>query len=374
MLKPYLARVRTNIPGWRTRRKIVVIESDDWGSIRMPSREVYQKCLEAGYPVDTSEYERYDSIASEEDLENLFDLLLSHRDSKGSSPVITANCLVANPDFEKIRASDFKSYHYELITETFKKYPAHHNNFNLWLKGMEAGIFHPQFHGREHLNVSMFMAALREGNKDALFGFEHGMPGSIPSGTSSKGNYFVGATRFDTWEDKEDKLRIFLEGLELFKELFGYSSESIIPTNYTWSPDFNSAVKQLGVNFLQGIRQVREPVPGEKDRFYDVHLGKKNELGQIFMVRNTLFEPSLFKMGIKDPVGRCLSEIGIAFRMQKPAVISSHRINYAGFIEAGNRDRTLKMLDQILTRALKRWPDIEFMTTPQLGRLIRNKK
>jgi hypothetical protein len=182
----------------------------------------------------------------------------------------------------------------------------------------------------------------------------------------------VGATRYDTWEDKEDKLRIFLEGLELFKELFGYSSESIIPTNYTWSPDFNSAVNQLGVNFLQGIRQVREPVPGEKDRFYDVYLGKKNELGQIFMVRNTLFEPSLFKMGIKDPVGRCLSEMGIAFWMQKPAVISSHRINYAGFIEPGNRDRTLKMLDQILTRALKRWPDIEFMTTPQLGRLICN--
>ena len=25
-----------NIPGWTTNRKIIVIESDDWGSIRMP--------------------------------------------------------------------------------------------------------------------------------------------------------------------------------------------------------------------------------------------------------------------------------------------------------------------------------------------------
>jgi len=372
MLKPYLARVRTNIPGWRTRRKIVVIESDDWGSIRMPSREVYQKCLEAGYPVDKSEYDRYDTIASEEDLEKLFDLLLSHKDKKGSSPVITANCLVANPDFEKIRAADFLSYHYELITETFKKYPAHQNNFNLWLKGMEAGVFHPQFHGREHLNVSMFMNALREGKREALFGFEHGMPGSIPAGPPSGGNYYVGATRYDTWEDKEDKLRIFLEGLKLFKELFGFSSESIIPTNYTWSPDFNSAVQQLGVKYIQGIRQVREPVPGEKDRFHDVFLGMENKLGQFFLVRNTLFEPSLFKMGIKDPVERCLSEMGIAFRMFKPAVISSHRINYAGFIDPGNRDRSLQMLDQILSRALKRWPDIEFKTTPQLGGIMSN--
>ncbi|NTW32234.1 MAG: hypothetical protein HGB12_06370 [Bacteroidetes bacterium] len=31
----------SNIPGWRTDRKILVIESDDWGSIRMPSKETY---------------------------------------------------------------------------------------------------------------------------------------------------------------------------------------------------------------------------------------------------------------------------------------------------------------------------------------------
>mgnify|MGYP000999890125 CR=1 FL=1 len=34
-----------NIPGWRTNRKIVVIESDDWGSVRMRSREVYDRLI-----------------------------------------------------------------------------------------------------------------------------------------------------------------------------------------------------------------------------------------------------------------------------------------------------------------------------------------
>ena len=38
-----------NVPGWRTNRHIVVIESDDWGSIRMPSKEVYDKLLKEGY-------------------------------------------------------------------------------------------------------------------------------------------------------------------------------------------------------------------------------------------------------------------------------------------------------------------------------------
>lgn len=30
-----------NIPGWNTKRKIVVFESNDWGSIRMSSIDVY---------------------------------------------------------------------------------------------------------------------------------------------------------------------------------------------------------------------------------------------------------------------------------------------------------------------------------------------
>jgi hypothetical protein len=31
--------------GWSTKRKIVVIESDDWGAIRMPSRAVYDQFM-----------------------------------------------------------------------------------------------------------------------------------------------------------------------------------------------------------------------------------------------------------------------------------------------------------------------------------------
>src|SRR5512145_1970748 len=155
MLMQKLSRIVTNLRGWRTNRKIVVIESDDWGSIRMPSKEVYQICLKAGYPVDKIAYERYDSLLSQEDLELLFSLLLSLHDKNGNHPVFTANCVVANPDFEKIKHDDFQNYHYELITETFKRYPKHQNNFEIWKKGVQDRIFMPQFHAREHLNVAL---------------------------------------------------------------------------------------------------------------------------------------------------------------------------------------------------------------------------
>jgi hypothetical protein len=64
--------------------------------------------------------------------------------------------------------------------------------------------------------------------------------------------------------------------------------------------------------------------------------------------------------------------MAIAFRMYKPAVICSHRVNYVGFIDQTNRDRSLKMLYQLFTSTLKTWPDVEFMTSDKLGRIINN--
>lgn len=358
------------MPGWRTNRKLVVIESDDWGSIRMPSKEVYEKCLKAGYPVDKIAFERYDSLLSQVDLELLFNLLTSFRDKNGKHPIITANCVVANPDFVKIKADNFNKYHYELITDTFKRYPCHYNNFNLWQQGIAAKIFHPQFHGREHLNVNLFLNALRKKDKDVLFGFENEMPGCISLGPEIKGNSYVDATFYDSFEGKNEILSILDEGLELFRKIFGYWSGSIIPTNYTWSPDFDQMIRDKRVIFFQGIRKIREPIPGGEFKYHTIYLGKKNKLGQLYLVRNVHFEPSLFRLKIKDPVDQCLSDMQIAFKMHKPVVISSHRINYVGFIDETNRDKTLKMLHQVLTTASKYWPDIEFITSDQLGRII----
>ncbi len=357
-----------NVLGWRTNRKIIVIESDDWGSIRMPSRDVYEKCLKAGYPVDKNAYERYDSLLSEDDLALLFDLLTSFKDINGSHPSITANCVVANPDFKKIREDDFQKYHFELITETFKRYPRHGNNFKLWKQGAEQSLFFPQFHAREHLNVSLFMKALQKGDKDALWGFENGMPGSIPKGPIVRGNEFVEATKYDSEEDKEEKLKIFLEGLDLFKNLFGYTSESIIPPNYIWSLDFNHPVFEKGVKYFQGRRNMQEPLVNGRDIFHKRHIGYKNKIGQVFTIRNCRFEPSLIKR--EKELDNCLSAIRIAFSMKKPAIICSHRINYVGFIDEKNRDNNLYLLKKLIKTAQKEWPEVEFLTSIHLGKLM----
>ncbi len=370
MTRQILSRFINNLRGWSTKRKIIVIESDDWGSIRMPSRETYELCLKAGYPVDKRVYERYDALESETDLELLFDLLLSFTDSHGNNPVITANCVVANPDFEHIRRDGFRQYHYELITETFKKYPKHSGCFNLWRNGMIAGIFHPQYHCREHLNVSLFMNDLRRGVDRALFGFNYHMPGCIDSRKDDNGNDYMEAIRYFSLADKKEKLNIYLEGLDLFKDLFGYASKSIIPPNYLWSPDFNNAVNEKGVRYIQGLHSMWEPGLGEKSLRHNYYMGERSRANMITLIRNVIFEPSQPVKGIINPVDSCLSEIAVAFRMQKPAVICSHRVNYIGFIDESNRDSSLRLLRNLLGEIIRRWPDVEFLTSDQLGEMI----
>ena len=73
---------------------------------------------------------------------------------------------------------------------------------------------------------------------------------------------------------------------------------------------------------------------------------------------------------VNGPGPGSLKEMEVAFLWHKPATISSHRVNYIGFLHPENREKSLKKLEELLVRMLKRWPDIEFMTSSELGDLI----
>ena len=67
---------------------------------------------------------------------------------------------MTNPDFRKIAQSGFQDYYYELFTETLKRYYPNDNVFSVWQEGITARLFQPQFHGREHVNVQMWLEYL----------------------------------------------------------------------------------------------------------------------------------------------------------------------------------------------------------------------
>jgi hypothetical protein len=367
-IKKILIRNFVNVPGWRTNRKILVIESDDWGSIRMPSNEVYSRFISTGFNVSNSNYNRLDTLESNDDLLKLYEVLLSIKDSVGNTPVFTANIVMGNPDFQKIRQSEFTNYYFEPVTETLKRYPNRDRVEVLWKQGNTAGIFHPQFHGREHVNVVRWMNALRERTPAIMFTFDN------ETTFSGDGDYnFMEVLDYNTPDDLEKMEESLTEGLYLFEKVFGFRSKSFIPACYTWSSDIEETLHSNGVMYIQGITVQLVPKGSFGNYKKKYHFfGNRNIYGQYFLIRNCFFEPSLSK--ISDPVDECINHINIAFRWQKPAVISAHRINFIGTLDERNRSNNLKLFHDLLKRVIKNWPEVEFMTSDQLGELIASSK
>jgi hypothetical protein len=339
----------------------------------MASKEVYNILLNSGYPVDKCPYNKYDALESNDDLELLFEVLSSVKDKNGNNAVITANNVVANPDFEKIKGSDFKEYYYEPFTETLKHYPKHDRVFDLYNEGIKHKVFYPQFHGREHLNVNRWMKDLRNGNKDTLTPFMNNMFSIHTPLKRENINEYMDSCGYDSPSEKEQIGLIITEGLSLFEKIWGYNSKSFIASCYIWSSDIEQTLFRHGVNYIQGIIFQYEPKMFS-NKLYKKKLhyqGQNNSYGQRYLVRNAFFEPC--ELIESEFVNDCLDRISIAFSWNKPAVIASHRKNFIGFIDQSNRDRNLKFFKILLTEILHRWPDAEFMTSDQLGDLMDGK-
>lgn len=372
-IKRRLMQNLINVPGWTTDRKLVVIESDDWGSIRMPSREVYEKLLKSGYRVQEDPFTRYDSLESEEDLTGLMETLAEFRDAQGRNPVITANCAVANPDFAKIEASGFQEYYYEPFTETLKTYPQHRKTFELWQQAIADKLFFPQLHCREHLNVARWMRHLKMGRGDVRAAFANRMISLGDSYDTANKYVYMDAYNYDTPEEFAALKQILLEGQALFTQIFGFFSKSFIAACYIWSSDLEAELAKNGIEYIQGGDQ--QLIPRKSEGTHSLgrkrhFLGQVNRHQQIYLTRNCHFEPS-WEPNF-DPVDNCLAEIAAAFKWRKPATISTHRLNYIGCIDENNRAKNLRLFSFLLSEIIKNWPELEFITSVELGDLIRS--
>lgn len=369
-IKSALGRNLNNIKGWNTNKKIIVIESDDWGSIRMPNSSVYNLFLEKGYPLASRPFETYDTLANKEDLDTLFQTLRGIHNKEGKNPIITANTVVANPDFEKILSHNFSEYFYEPFTKTLEQYYPEEDVFGTWKQGIKENLFFPQFHAREHYNTIKWMKALGSKDHDSLEAFHYKMVG-IPSKRQPElGNQLQIALSVETPDDIDLQKEILAEGLKLFKEIFAYESKSFIAPVYTWSSSLNETLAQNNVRYLQGGKFQKSPNSDGTITNYKHYLGEKNTLQQYHLVRNVYFEPATNKN--KDWLGDCFKDIEAAFFWNKPAIISTHRLNYIGSLNEENRKRGNDLLAKLLVKVVEKYPEVHFMTSVELGELIEN--
>lgn len=367
MLKT-LTKYISNLPGWRTKKKIVVFESDDWGSIRMPSNEAREKLLKAGVIKNigaANRYNRFDTLASSEDLEALFEVLTKVKDYKGNNAKFTALSLVANPDFEKIKNSKFSEYHVEGLKKTLERYSVS-SALKSWKEGEESGLFYPEFHGREHLNIGAWMRALQKRDVKTLAAFNQGLWGF---NRDEKEVNFQAAFDLEIQSDLEIQKKIISEGLQMFEQLHQRKARFFVPPNGKFNNTLEYELHQNGIEFISTPKIQQEVFGKGKEKKNFRYIGKRNKFKQIYITRNSFFEPSGAK---SSQVQSCLNEVELAFKFNKPAIISSHRVNFIGGLDEKNRKDSLDELNQLLSKILKKWPQVEFMTSVELGDLIKH--
>lgn len=352
--------------GWQSSKKIVVFESDDWGSVRMSSSTDYNDLLKANVPVDSSIFTKFDSLEQVADLEGLFDILSSVKDTLGNPAKFTANAVVANPFFEKIEASGFSEYHYETIPQTYICYPDGLRVLEMWKEeGIASGLLYPQYHGREHINIKRWLDVLNGKDQREKLGFEKRAILGILN-KSIVGASYMAAFDYNDDSEKADLEFIAQDGLKIFHEIFGFPSLSFVAPQSVRGDHLDKTLAENGVMFHQCGQQFAPN--GKRVKTINRKWGDKNNYGMRYWRRNVNFEPA--KDSNKDLVDIAMKEIKIAFQWNKPAVISTHRVNYIGSLVASNRDKSLSELKRLLFEIKKEYPDVEFMTSAELGQVI----
>jgi hypothetical protein len=358
-----------DLKSYKTKRRIVVIESDDWGSYRTKNNQFKKHLNRINPDIEKDPYSQLDTIASAEDLMALFEVLNSVKDKNGHPACITANTCMANPDFDKIRKSDFEKYYYlpfyDTILETGGK-----KLWELWETGMKQGFLTPQLHGREHLHSLQWLEELKAGNEHLLRAFElksFGIPYD-PLLTKRRKNLQAALDHYGLKDEQEFQKNWLKDSAELFENTFGYKSLTFIATAYIWHSKFDTTIKSLGIKAYQGIKLQYQPVKtGYKKRPH--YIGQpKNDL--TYLIRNVFFEPALNTK--KNWVNETLLGVKKAFDKDQPAIIGSHRINFIGALEENNRINNLKLLKEVLTEIIKKYPEVEFVNSAELSKIINN--
>lgn len=362
-----LASHGRHFKGWRTKEKIIGFSVDDYGAIRLSSRhgrDYLQKVLDK--PL-TARMDLFDALETRVDLEALYEVLRSVQDSCGRHAVFTAYALSANPDIQAMRERG--TYSVEDVRQSFQQAEsdqpsAYEGAWKLWNEGIELRLVKPQFHGREHVNAALVQRLLDMQDPILQSNMEASCMAGLPSPAEMAN---VGFTHSFGLHDESQLQRhrlIISDGVRRFQDIYGYQSRTFTPPAGQLHPSLDGYAFSEGLEILDKSFFSRRPVGHGKTKWELNFMTPPTQDHQGVIVRTVSFEPT--SEGYADPVGHAIKEIERAFLWNQPAIISSHRVNFAGHIDEKNRARGLHALSELLKRIIRRWPEVRFMAADEI--------
>ncbi len=308
---------------WR-HLKAVVLESDDWGLCAWVPDEAAFRAL-AGTPAFREPAARAytrSTLERAEDVARLAAVLLEFQGRDGHAPVWQANTVMATPEYARLTPPGFECDDLPLVH--YPEFPSRWRRPGLMdevQRARDAGVWWPELHGLVHLPQAAWLGALRAGEADALLAHAH--------------ECFVcaaveAAAEYDPKEPAEVRSRALAHAVERFRDRFGRTPDSLCAPDYRWDERLEADAEALGVTTLQG----RSEQIGHRFRRLRHQIGRLSWRGtrglRFDMPARIAFEPrgdaaSRSRLGASAAHRRVLSAWGLG----QPAVVSSHRLNYA---------------------------------------------
>jgi len=359
--------LRSLVLSKKVNKKIIVIESDDWGSERIPNSEVREELATLGIDMESNPHSKYDSLERFEDLLELEHVLDYFANEYNKKIKITANFITANPYFERIKESKYQEYFFEPFNLTYFNRDKNQDVLNQIKKMINKNYFQPQFHGREHINVNFWLEELKNGNQDFLNAFKRNCYAIDSNKMSKNRKNLMAALEYENDDQKRFVEESISAGHQIFKDVFGFNSTTFIAPRYVWNDQINDRLLREGITHLQTVMYQQS----FKNKQYETvfhYTGQKNRKCDLkYLVRNVYFEPSYGKI---DWVKNAMDKIDLAFKFKTPAIISMHRINFVGGIDQNARGNHLNQFKTLLESIITRYPEVEFLSSDELAQLI----
>jgi hypothetical protein len=357
--------------GFHTGRKIICFDSDDWGSIRTPSKSVLENIVAEDPETARNVFLRNDTLENDTDLDKLANVLSSFGDCRGRHPCFTLNFAVANPKFELINP-DSGDYHYETFVETYSRYFGSANRvFSCIQNGVANRVFWPQLHCREHIFVNRWLLDLQNGKKDVALAYR--------AHTIDVGSSFQPSNRFGymdafhvtnpyDWQSLFKSLDI---AQDIFTNIFGFRSTGIVCPCFVWNSELETYLRRNGfLRISTSCWQLQSSGDYSTEKLKRVfhYTGERKHQIQ-FCVRNVEFEPSQ-SSDLHKLVEESMNQISYSFKHKKPVVIDTHRMNYVSSLSAENEEKGINAIALLLTSIHNTYPDVEFMSLSDLAEFM----
>ena len=208
------------------------------------------------------------------------------------------------------------------------------------------GVWHPEFHAAWHYDPARRHEATA-GSELATEAAERGImlfPGS------------EAARELGPWRSTADLEHELEAALAVFRQAFGRRPGSMIAPDYTWDARVERLWDARALRVIQAKREQRDPgMPagalGRVVKVLDRQWSRAAHAGRTYLDRNCRLEPAQ-SPDTESVIAACVRETARAWSAGEPAIVETHRINYAHVdpaVTAAGRRALATYLDQVTT-------------------------